>query len=422
MPTRIDSILLQVTAGALDLSPQCLDVTIRLGYDLRVSECEITLTSLATTVAYWDALVIHAGTHSTGGDTASDIAGQANGIKRFDGYVTDINFDDWPNSVKLKGNGPLVLAQRMVVQADSEALHASLTVAEALAIPSKYDAPGIDMSANPDTNAPWTDADMVTWVLGQCGLAGRIDAKGIGGTGHILGSLAFDQFVWRRGQSALSFIEDLEKVCLGFRTFEVLGGTIARANTSPRAPFELTVYTFLEGTDVGFDAAQATLGWSALEIRNRAVVQGYDAGGGPEVAVVIGAVSTLPPGILYDSIELSSPMIENSFTADGGTGLACDEVANWLLAERAYPILEGPVPTWRDDPFSPGQVIYLNAPALAVNQSMWLKAVEIRVTSDSFTQTLTLKDRAQRDRAGNLTISSSPALPLTAPASMTVNP
>ena len=85
-------------------------------------------------------------------------------------------------------------------------------------------------------------------------------------------------------------------------------------------------------------------------------------------------------------------------------------------------MMEATVPTWRDDPFSPGQVLYLNAPSLEVNQTMWLKSVEIRVTDTSFTQTLTLFDRAQRDLSGNLVLGAAPVMPLSLNASLTVNP
>jgi hypothetical protein len=60
------------------------------------------------------------------------------------------------------------------------------------------------------------------------------------------------------------------------------------------------------------------------------------------------------------------------------------------------------VPTWTDLPYMPGQVLYGNFPHSEINQSMWCRRVDITVTATSFTQTLQLHDRAQRDRGGTL--------------------
>lgn len=374
MPTRIDARTFTVTVDGTDISDDVLSLRLRFGFDLRVSEAEVTIRQypVSASIDYWKALVIDCGRVGTG-CTGS--------YRRFDGYVYDLDYSLWPYAVKIIGRGPLVLAQRVKVPEDDEADGTTSLTAE-------YEAPGIDMSLNPDTEAEWTDAEMVTWVLGKCGLAGRLGQ--IGGVGRLLGSYAFDQFVWRRGQSGLEFLESLDQIALGQRTFERLGGQIVRAQTGFFAPFSQVEATFNEGADL---LEGATLNRSAKDARNRVVVQGWDDGGGAMLAVETAGHPAPPPGVAWETEFLSSPLIELDEPAIDGYGLSCREVAQWLIGEVSHTWIEATFPTWRDDPVSPGDVVYLNSPHLGPNnQSMWVKHVEVEIDErGAFTQTLTLR-------------------------------
>lgn len=389
-----------VVAGGLDISDKVTSIRLRFGFDLRISEAEIELSDLPTTIAYWDTLVVSAGCLSTGGDTAGL-------VERFNGYVYDFDAGHWPSVPKMTGRGPLIVAERLVCPDDLQTDHR----ADPLANPADYkdDAPGIDLSANPDTDADWTDADMVTWLLGQANLTGQIDpTNGIGGTGRLLGTIAPEAFTWRRGTSALAFVEELDRVCIGFRTFERLDGLIARTLTSPLTPFLDNRVTFLEGTDL---LEGATVNRAGKDERNRCVVTGFDDGTGAETFVGVAAIPNLPPGIDLETDTVTSPLIEVSNAADvvGGAGLSCEEVAAWRLDEVTREYIEITFPTWRDDVLSPGDTVYVNAPhLLGTNQTLWLKTLELAVAggeSVSFTQTLTCRGAAARDRGGALTAS-----------------
>lgn len=319
---------------------------------------------------------------------------------------------------KIHGRGPLILAERLVCTDDLENQHNT----NPLVNPSdyKYDAPGIDLSANPNTLADWKDSDMVAYLLGQCGLTGRIDPiNGILGVGRTLGTIAPDSFTWRRGSSALSFIEDLDKIGMNYRTYERLNGVIARTQTSPRAPFLNNRITFTEGADIFEDG---TLNRSAIDEKNRVIVTGVDLGGGAESYVLVGTISNLPPGVLYETDTTNSPMIELSEQADviGGAGISCQDVANYRQQEVSSEIVEITFSTWRDDALSPGDTIYANFPHLAgINQAMWCTGVQIIVeagTSPSFTQKITARSVALRNRQG------APLLPFSLPFSLSVNP
>jgi hypothetical protein len=411
--------LLKTVAGGLDISNLVQRIVLKFDFANRVSECSLDLVALPDAVDYWQPLQVSCGLHSTGGDTASDIAGQGvYGLPRFDGYVTPISVALWPTVPKIEARGPLILAERIVCPDDLENVHNQ----NPTLLPSdyKYDAPGRDLSANPDTNADWTDADMVVWLLGQCGLTGRIDpTNGIGGTERILGAIFPEPFTWRRGASALSFMEDLDKGGPGFRTYERLNGIIARQQTSPRVPFNSNRITFTEGADIFEDA---TLNRSAIDEKNRVLVTGFDDGKYANSFVSVFAIDHLPPGVPFETDTTSSPMLEVATEADviGGAGLSCEAVAAWRQQEVQSEIIEATFSTWRDDAISPGDTVYLNSPhLLGVNQTLWCTGVQITVEAGqtpSFTQRITARGVAARNRV------QPPYLPFALPMRLMVNP
>ncbi len=432
MPLRIDKIVTRVVIAGVDVTAYVEKSTCTFGFALGSSEAELTMLYLSADFQYWDRVQIWAGTTHTDGreesKSASDHAADADsslrdgngvtvGILRFDGYLVDLDFSLWPRSATVKCNGPLILAQRAIAPDDDAAVH--FKVADPLATPSSYTsiAPGIDLSTNPDTGAPWTDVQIITWLLNEAGIPPIVIGH-LGGVGRILGSVAFSEYVWKRGTSSLAFIQALDKVCLGFRTFEALGGTITRVQTTLYAPFDQTQYDHREGTDF----LDGTLNRNAKDARNRVVVSGYSIASIAAVFVAVGASSLLPPGVAVCSDESppSSPLIEfdTEDETDGGTnGLSCEIVANWRLSELRYPLLDCSFRTWRDDPYSPGQVAYLNSPSMdGINQSTFIKSVTIEVEAGKFTQKLECVSTAYRARSG------APILGLTLPASLAVNP
>ncbi len=251
------------------------------------------------------------------------------------------------------------------------------------------------------------DSDQILAVLDACGLTPHVaDPTDIGGLAYLLGTQvkAFEQFCWRRGQSGLQYIESLDAMH-GFRTFETSDGWIKRRLTSNLVPFFSTVqYTLNENQDI---LEGATIQRDIETIFNRVVVTGWDDGTGDNVFVRYGAVDVLPPGISIVTESFQSALIEHKFNGEVyvagpgvppalvGTlipGFSCEEASTYWLAQYQYPMLEAVIPTWRDEPFQPGDIVYLNCPhLLGVNQAMTVKHVECEVTPTAFTQTLTLR-------------------------------
>ncbi len=381
MSTRIDKVLLEVLCNGTHIESVVESVQVKLGYDLRVNEATVNFANVPDEWNPWDTLVINTGLQSTGSDTTGL-------FKRFDGYALDPATSNWPYSPKLIGRGGLILADKLLATTDAygDALLSPVTPQSWWDLASSTGwVDGIDLTNG--SSAGQTDIQMITHILTLCGLAGRINF--IGGQDTVyLGTVAWDQFVWRRDQSGLSTIEMIDKM-FKYRTYENLAGQILRAATSSFAPFEYTIYTLNEGADI---FAGSSITRDVQNIKNMVTVQGYDDGSGPFVYVAAGGVSILPPGVAYQTETLNSPLIEKTQRSDSGGGISCEEVAQWMLNDLKYPMIEATIVTWRDEPFQPGMVIYVNAPhLLGINQSVWIKSVTIDVAPGSFTQTLVVR-------------------------------
>jgi hypothetical protein len=396
-----DRIGLSVMLGGVDVTAGVEGFHTRYGFDQRIAEVDVDF-ALTPTFVDWGTLEIKAGLTSIASDTFGPTTTRFNGLARNNGVTF------WPYTPRLKGHGWLVLADATRVTDDLWAKYLSPTDnPDPLATPATWDPPGIDMTN--DGNGQ-RDYDQVTSILHSCGLDTR--TAGIGGFSYLLGTQtkAFEQFVWRRGQSGLEYIESLDAMAW-FRTVETPDGFIWRRRATNLVPLFATVqYTLNENQDI---LEGATITRDIANIFNRVVVTGYDDGSGDNVWVAIGAAELLPPGILLMTETFQSPLIEHPIKGERyvagpgvppalvGTlvpGMSCQEVAEYWAGELSSPMLEAVVSTWRDEPFAPGDIVYLNCPhLLGVNQAMTLKHVECIVTPNSFTQVLTL--RAQ-DYAG----------------------
>lgn len=410
-----DRIGMTVTIGGTDQSAKVERVRCRFGWDQRVCECDGDFPLSLPYPSGYETLLVQAGlTADSILHPVSDTFGPS--TTRFNGLVINTAVQHWPYTMKPQGRGWLTLADRLTVPDDAWANYLNPFVnPNPLATPSKYDPPGIDMTNN---GAGQTDSAQVLYVLNAAGLTPRIQTypSDIGGLPYLLGTQvkAFEQFVWRRGQSGLQYIESLDAM-YGFRTFENPSGYIVRQLTSTLVPqFSTVQYTLNENTDI-IEGASITR--DIENVRNRIEVQGWDPGDGSNVWAAFGSASPLPPGITLVSETFSSSLVEKFQQTDAGDGLACDTAANYWRQQLQYPMLEAVVPTWRDDPFKPGDVVYLNAPhLLGVNQAMRLKHLEIEVTPTTFTQYLTLRAQDYAVYRGP------PVLPFTMGAFLRVGP
>jgi hypothetical protein len=384
MPQRIDNISYGVWANGVDISNRVVRATTKFGVNQRMAEAHIDLTELPSGVDFWQTLRVEAGLVSTGGDTYGQTL-------RFDGYIYDIAWDLYPDTVRLDCRGPLILADVKKSIIDEEWLYGQGLAPPEIKFWPAGEPMWFDFRNSPPT--PWGDAEMIAYVLEKCGLSSRIGT--ILGTAYTLGSVSlnWNQFVWRRRQSGLEFIDTLDQVCLGLKTFEALRSgahTIERAQITPLAPFDSTSWTFWEGRDL-FEGS--TMDRNNRLTRNRVIVEGWDLGN-----VRISWMKSKdmpdpgPPGVDFMTEYVSSPLIAVGPSGNPALGISAEDVATWKLEELGQIYLEGRFITWRDEPLSAGQRIYLVAPRLSLpepGQEVWVVSAEMALDCQAaeFTQT-----------------------------------
>jgi hypothetical protein len=242
-----------------------------------------------------------------------------------------------------------------------------------------------------------SDEVMVTTILFIAGLATATDpaADGILGTGRTLGSVCGGKgFEWDKGSSALSWIESLEQVTLGYRTFDAMDGTIKRQQIST-VPSATADWTFTEGVDI-FRASESE---TILDTRNEVVVSGWNGDKTERTYTARGTnpwlVGTEAGGTAtqwYLSQRIDSPMIEQSDTIGGTAGISAREVASWQLAELNRRVERVTLTTPRDDLVQPGQTVAIAAPIrLGIDDvNYWVQNVDVSADRrGSFSQVLT---------------------------------
>jgi hypothetical protein len=337
------------------------------GYDQRMAEATVVLQALPAGIMPWDIIEI-----TMGGTVAS-------AALRFSGFFVSHENQLYPKQTTLNCKG-------MLAMADVE-----------------WKDVNEDMSS---AGAGHTDEMMVSTVLWICGLTspgytliGEIADTGIGGTGRLLGKYSFGRgFDWKQGVSALSFIEQLEEVGLGWRTFDTFGGSIVRQLISS-APAVTADWTFTEGVDI----YRATESATVLEAKNRIIATGFPGFDSKSLITYTadGANTFLWNNTYnvqwYATENVSSPMIEKQNTADAvngmgaGDGLSCEAVATWRLGELNRYVERVNLTTPRDDLVAPGDTIAVVSPdRLGVNRNFWVQSVDAAVSqANQFSQVLT---------------------------------
>jgi hypothetical protein len=371
-PEKSYTKLLTVNVGGADLTKYVDAVSSHLGFDVQVPTCQIKFIT-DPGVSAWDEVTFDAGRSP---------AAPAGSKRRFTGWLApNKTGTGWRNGLTLMCSGHLRKAQIVEAPNDEDAETEGLPPAPHIL------AEGTDLSIDPVTLLPWSDADMVLWVLAACGLDEWIG--GIDGTGRLLGTEVPEQFIWRRGQSALDFINQLDATCLGFRTYEDQDGYIWRKQILPNVPFvQPGVIDLYEALHIlpGLEVKRLT-----DHLANKVIVQGFDDGSGALRHYLNVAADEIPAGVPTRTATLASPMIESELESEG-IGLSCEAVATWQADEVSQVKLEATVPTWRDDLFVPGATGYLNiVRPFFVQQSLWIRSIETSVARKQlFKQTVGL--------------------------------
>lgn len=370
---RTPSIVVTLDGDALT---DVLSARVQLGFNLRVAEAQVTLRSLPAGILPWQEVVIKMDADVSPATTV-----------RFTGFFLNAEQQLYPHEVTLNCKGRLSRA---------EILEAEVNV---------------DMSsyaayvASLDDSYGHHDDTMAATVLQICGGVAQfavvpeewVSDATFGGTGEMLGVTSKGRgFEWREGETGLSFIERLDSVCLGYRTYDTASGTIKRAQITT-IPAASSTATFTEAVDI----YRATENKSIIEARNRIIVSGFPGWDGKtEISYT---AETENPFLLdsvgdpwYMTMKLSSAMIEKENAADAGDGLSCEEVANWLLDERNAWVEKVVLTTPLDTAINPGDTITVVAPTrLGIDsRKFWVQEVDVSVDRrGAFSQVFTCLTR-----------------------------
>ena len=227
------------------------------------------------------------------------------------------------------------------------------------------------------TGGPATDEAIVSTVLDLAGVS--TNGGSIGGTGTTMGTVAPEEFAWKGKESALSYIQRIDQISLGYRTFESTGGTIFRSQVST-IPEGGSDFTFTEGEDI----ASATNTRSIQEAYNAVRVSGYDKGDflDPRIFVAGGGDRLF---------ELENQMIERRAESSIGEGISCEAMANYWLNELDRVLVKLRMTTPRNDNIGPGQVHNIVASSrLGQSGNLWVQRVDKEYASDGkISQTMT---------------------------------
>jgi hypothetical protein len=303
------------------------------GFDLQVGEASVTC-ALDPGGSYYDEVVI-----------------TVNGIQRWRGFVVEKNYALYPKQTTLTCRDPLYKAAEY---APSDELTDGLYLEDIIGASSG------------------TDQDIVTAVLG---LAGVSSVGGIGGTSTILGTVAPEEFLWRRGETALSYIGRIDAISLGYRTY-FNGSFVVRTPVSIDAGSPS--HTFTEGVDIRSGSASRTV----LQTYNSVRVGGYDVGDyeDPRVWYIesSNAYQSEPKVFVFES-----KMIERKRDSDPGDGMSTESVANYWINEVNREFVKVTMTTPSDAQLLPGQTHTIQASdRLGTGQNLWAQRVDGEVSGD----------------------------------------
>jgi len=355
---------LSVTVAGGTLS-DVLAARVQCGYDMRVASAEVLTRSLPAAAVPWGTVEV-----TMGGN-------QATAGKRFSGYFIGSEQELFEHGVRLVCKGQLQRAQTFTAQTD------------------------VDMSSYAIDPVTYGHKDevMVSTVLYIVGVSGTFppggeqSMAGIEGTGRMMGSLIHNGFGWHTGETAISFIERLEEVTLGYRTFDAMDGTIQRKLITT-VPAGSADWTFTEGVDI----FRATESETILDARNQVIVNGWNGDKTERTYTAHGAnpwllgASGTPDYQWYSTQNISSPLIEHGDVAAPTAGVSAREVAIWKLGELNRRVERVVLTTPRDDLVQPADTVKVIAPTrLGITDSnYWVQNVDVSVDRrGQFSQVLT---------------------------------
>lgn len=336
--TRVTN--LDATVGGTNIA-NAYGARVSLGYDMSYGTCSVDVAG-----------------DFPGGNFFDDLNIFVLGEHWFSGILTQVDYRLYPKSVTLQGKGRLWFLDKTRPPDDVDPQ-------EGLFLEDFAGAPAA------------SDETIVAAVLGIAGL----DTNGgsIGGTGRIMGTIAPEEWAWKPKESALSYVQRIDQVSAGYRTFESTGGSIFRSQVST-FPDGGADMTFQEGVDI----SEATNSRSYQESYQAVRVSGYAIGDFFEPRVwIAGSGSNI--------FTFQSGMIERRAEASEGEGMSCETMANYWLNELDRVLVKLQMTTPRNDNIGPGQVHNIQAgDRLGQSGSLWVQRVDKEYSPDgSIKQTMT---------------------------------
>jgi hypothetical protein len=372
--------VMSVTIDGSPLSAaRLLSVEWEEGFDLPVARATITYMDVPTGHEFGNLVTITAG--ATNGTSAL----------RFSGRIAE-DFDYQPDEpstiVSVPCVGHLHRAERYKTPTNTNT----------------PEVPGMDMV---NGGAGATDRAQVMAVLDACGLSSHYSAANIGGWSNLLGTQTGtatkgvrQHFVWKVGETGLSYIQKLDAIGLGYRTFDS-GGSIVRRRIIARPHPTTSAATFTEGVDI-FKGGRGR--HSIRETANRVTAAGFNYGDGPVQWTATGvhpkAATTGVSYVDWEPPQNPNPMIEKVQPSDPGTGRSAREVAEWHLMDRNHVRLEPTFTTYRDDVLGAGDTISVEWPAVEMGQTFWVRHLRDRVDDEGWTRELQCTAPAQVGAGG----------------------
>lgn len=336
--------------------PNAMTATITYGLDITVSTATVELATNPSLPNNTEIIIV------AGAGT--------NNVRRFRGLYKEQQSVMWPHTFTMSLEGMLSRAARY---------QQSRGIGLPSFINQKLPVTGLPLSDLLNGSDP-TDQNIIVAVLNYVpGLS--VDAADIGGTGKLFGRFAWRDLAWQPYQFALDYIQNLDKVCLGWRLFEN-PFRIMRSQVFGY-PNDAADYSFTEGVDIW----DATGGRSIRNLFNAMYVEGYPVGGNPGLLY-----SFLAEDNDFQSADdpvtetFSSPLIEG---VNGDTTyLTPDDVATWKLTEGNREQSNIDLVTFRDDLLFCGRTIAVNIPHAAVTEPVWMRQVVLHVQNEPamFTQ------------------------------------
>lgn len=240
----------------------------------------------------------------------------------------------------------------------------------------------VTYTPEPMDNTLETDDSAIRRVLGppegvQGGCGFGVNAQTIQGLGEVLGDVDEAHLYWEVDQSAMEYIDSIDAISLGFRTYALASGTIYRRKIEINPQTVGFVYWFQEGVDI----LDGSMDKSILDPKNEITVEGFGDTGN------------------------ASPDDEDPFywrrntywirylqlkAAIAGGIVNPTTVAEWIQSQINRPIIKVTFSTHLPIHFNSQEVIRLTSPTLEVDQNMWVQSVNITLDpTGQFTQTLT---------------------------------